>query len=105
MLLKVNPDVESIYPFASSLSKVLDYPSTCLNHDLIVQRPSSGLRNLLPHLDQIGQKSLNCAQILNQKTSSCRNATHAIASASKTLYIATKLERPTGHIEQIRQLQ
>jgi len=45
MLLKVNPDVESIYLFATSLSKVLDYPSTCLNHDLIVQRQKLGILN------------------------------------------------------------
>lgn len=40
MLIKVNRDVESIHPFTNSLSQILDYPSTYLNHDLIVQRPT-----------------------------------------------------------------
>jgi hypothetical protein len=39
MLLKVNRDVESIHPFTTSLSQILDAPSTYLDHDLIVQRP------------------------------------------------------------------
>jgi hypothetical protein len=38
MLLKVNRDVESIHPFTTSLSQILDAPSTYLDHDLIVQR-------------------------------------------------------------------
>jgi hypothetical protein len=39
MLLKVNQDVESIHPFTTSLSQILDYPSTYLYHDSIVQHP------------------------------------------------------------------
>lgn len=36
---RITRNVRSFASLATSLSKVLDYPSSCLNHDLIVQRP------------------------------------------------------------------
>ena len=36
---RVRRNVRSFPSLASSLFEVLDYPSSCLNHDLIVQRP------------------------------------------------------------------
>ena len=38
MLFKVVRNVRSFSTLATALSEKLDYPSACLNHDLIVQR-------------------------------------------------------------------